>query len=277
MPRRNGVTTAILVKRNNLQSTLWTIPYTTSANVGQPRLRLPFAGTFLSRRLVLGTSIPTIPGDAGGSRRSFLKRVGVGAVAAGPAAMMLGSASPARADRTFYKFQTSNFQAIQKHENDHVAFLVAALGDAARPMPHFQNLKQHNLEDFVATSQALENTGVGAYLGAAPVIFSRDYLAAAGSIALIEARHAGWVNVLHMDPITGNAIDDDTDHSFDQFLTVDQVVAAAGPFIKDLNGGPPLTFSNTPSAANDIDILNFALALEYLEAAYYNLNVPRFY
>jgi len=221
--------------------------------------------------------IGSVSGDTAGSRRSFLQRIGVGAVAAGPAALLLGSASPARADRTFYKYQDTNFRAIQGHENAHVAFLVAALGDAARPMPHFKDLKQSTLEDFVATSQALENTGVGAYLGAAPVIFSRDYLAAAGSIALIEGRHAGWLNVLHMDPITGNALEDDTDHNFEQFLTVDQVVAAASPFIKDLNGGPPLDFSNTPSAANDIDILNFALALEYLEAAYYNLNVPRFY
>ena len=236
-------------------------------------------GPFLQRRLVLSkaTLIGSVSGDIAGSRRSFLQRIGVGAVATGSAAVLLGSASPARADRTFYKFQTSNFRAIQAHENAHVAFLVSALGDAARPMPNFKDLKQHTLEDFVTTAQALENTGVGAYLGAAPVIFSRDYLAAAGSIAFIEGRHAGWLNVLHMDPITGNAIDDDTDHSFEEPLTIDQVVAAAGPFIKDLNGGPPLDFSNTPSAANDIDILNFALALEYLEAAYYNLNVPRFY
>ena len=101
-----------------------------------------------------------------------------------------------------------------------------------------------------------------------------SYLAAAGSILTIEARHAGYINVLlnliMTDNVYGNS------QSFETPLTQDQVVALAGPFITSLNGGPPLSFSTTPSAANDYAILNFALALEYLEAAFYNINVPLF-
>jgi len=121
----------------------------------------------------------------------------------------------------------------------------------------------------------LENTGVGAYLGALPVINRRAYIAAAGSIAQIEARHAGWINTFSGDHITTNLFGDE--QSFERAFTIDEVVDSASPFIADLNGGPPLTFDPTPSDDNDIAILNFALALEYLEAEFYNINVPRFF
>jgi len=169
------------------------------------------------------------------------------------------------------------FESIQQHENDHVSFLVNALGASARPKPTFQNLEQRRFSDFVDVARVLENTGVGAYLGAAPMIDSMIYLAAAGSIMTIEARHAGFLNTLLKAPITATADDDTADPSFDTPLTAAQVVAGAGPFIADLNGGPDVTYSTTPSPQNDVAILNFALALEYLEAEFYNINVPKFY
>ncbi len=170
-----------------------------------------------------------------------------------------------------------NFQDIQRHENDHVRFLVSALGAAARPKPTFQNLLQPNFRAFFQVSQDLENTGVGAYLGAAPAIFSPEVLAAAGSIALIEGRHAGWLNTLVNARLTENAYGEE--QSFERALTPAEVRALAGPFIANLNGGPPVDYDPNPlnaSPANDIAILNFALALEYLEAEFYNLNVPEF-
>ena len=207
-------------------------------------------------------------------RRSFLRGAVVAMTAAPAVALVAGSGVAHGAPAKL----TANFTDIQKHDNAHVAFLVNALGSAARPKPNFQHLEQQNFRKFAVTSQALENTGVGAYLGAAPAINKPAYLAAAGSIALIEARHAGFLNVLLDDPITQNVFKQN--QNFERALTIAEVVAQASPFIKDLNGGPPLTFDPNPanrSDANDLKILNFALALEYLEAEYYNINVPKFF
>ncbi len=207
------------------------------------------------------------------SRRSFLYRGGALAAAGALAGSVVGLPTSVSAQGLGGGTRL-NFQDILQHESDHVDFLVTALGNAARPMPNFKNLLQPNRRAFFEVSQALENTGVGAYLGAAPVILNRDFLAAAGSIALVEARHAGWLNTLLNARLTTNVFG--AAPSFEQPLTIDEVVVRASPFIADLNGGPPLTFSATPSAENDIAILNFALALEFLEYEFYEVNVPQF-
>ncbi len=216
------------------------------------------------------------------SRRLFLARSTALTLAGGAAAALLAGPSAARAEHNGVRPKARNaqrdeFESIQKHENDHVAFLVNALGAAARPKPNFQGLEQDSFQAFASVAQALENTGVGAYLGAAPIIDSMEFLAAAASITTIEARHAGYLNAYLGDPLTATAADDAASPSFEPPLTQEQVIAAAGGFIADLNGGPPIGFDLTPSAENDIDILNYALALEYLEAEFYNLNVPKFY
>ena len=223
-------------------------------------------------------NLPQVPSVS--SRRAFLGRTALVSLVGGSALL---AASAARADDhdhgqgNIRKANADEFRQIRGHENDHVDFLEGALGNAARPKPTFKNIEQKRLEDFLKVSQALENTGVGAYLAAAPIINSAEYLAAAGSILTIEARHAGFLNVLRDDPITGNALDDDSNNSFETPLTIKEVVNNASPFVKSLNGGPALTFSTTPSNANDIAILNFALALEYLEAEFYNVNVKKFF
>lgn len=222
------------------------------------------------------------------SRRSFLTRSTALTLAGGSAAVLFGSSAgvaraadtpkqTAREGRNARNQQRDEFESIRRHENDHVEFLVQALGASARPKPTFQGLEQAKYPEFVQLAQTLENAGVGAYLGAAPFFSDSDFLAAAGTILAVEARHAGYLNSYVHDPLTGNLADEDADPSFESPLTPDQVTAAAAGFIANLNGGPPVTYSNVPSAQNDIAILNFALALEYLEAEFYNLNVPKFY
>ena len=215
--------------------------------------------------------------NAAASRRSFLRKSSLLAVAAGSTALLGGGASVARADGLDPAYLRYYFHSIMDHENSHVAALVSALGKDARPEPSFHKLTMGTMAEFIDTAQALENTGVGAYLAALPYINATAYVAAAGSIALIEARHAGFLNVLQEDPVTGDVLDLTKDEDFETPLTLTQVVTNASPFILHLNGGAAPTFTTTKSDTNDLDILNFALLLEYLEADFYNINVRRFF
>lgn len=225
----------------------------------------------LKRLATQAVSAPT-QDRAAASRRWFLRKSTLATVAGGSALLL--TANKARADineRLEY-----SLRSIRNHEFDHVAYLEDALGSKARPKPTFRSLVMPDLETFLATAQALENTGSGAYLGAAAVLNNHAYVAAAGSIALIEARHASYLNVV-MEVAMTNNVKDAANPSFEAALTVDEVVDAASPFFRSLNGGPALSFSNKPSDSNDIAILNFALALEYLESEFYRTNNRRFF
>lgn len=80
-------------------------------------------------------------------------------------------------------------------------------------------------KSYLALASLLENTGVGAYNGAAPSLKSKEVLAAAGSIVQVEARHAAAINLLIGKSPT-------PDQGFDVPLTKGQVLAKAGPLIK---------------------------------------------
>lgn len=171
----------------------------------------------------------------------------------------------------FSGWNRRNFQEIRADENVHVGELLAVLGANARPKPTFQSLTCSTAEQFIALSLAFENTGVGAYLQASYFINNPTYRFVATQIALVEAYHSGYLNTLANTPIVPNGT------HFANGLSAAQVGAAVGPFIASLNGGPPATYADVQSDANDIAILNFALVAEYLEAEFYNINVPKFY
>lgn len=215
------------------------------------------------------------PAPRGDARRTFLKTV-LTAAAAPVALAAMSPSSRAQSPNflpTLYRgWNAKNFTDIQSDENAHVEFLLGALGGAARPKPNFMNLEQANVLAFAQVSEALENTGVGAYLGALPYLAGTPYLVPAAKIALIEARHAGYLNTLLNQPITLNA--KGVKEAFESPLTPQEVVELASPFIQDLNGGPPLIPPDFET--NPIAILNFAMALEFLESEFYNINVPKF-
>ena len=122
-----------------------------------------------------------------------------------------------------YKSLVKEFGA---NEQEHVDALVATIGQlggkpVAKPTFAF-GLKSQ--ADFVKLAITLEDTGVSAYNGAAPMIKSKEVLAAAGSIVQVEARHAAALRFLGgMKPTLG---------AFDRTLDKAAVLKAVKPLIK---------------------------------------------
>lgn len=117
--------------------------------------------------------------------------------------------------------------AFGDEEEQHVAALTAAikqLGGTPVKKPTFV-FPTASQGSFLALASVLENTGVGAYNGAAPSLQSKQVLAEAGGIVQVEARHAAAINLLIGKSPTPN-------QGFDRPLTKTQVLAAAGPLIK---------------------------------------------
>ena len=202
------------------------------------------------------------------TRRSLLRNSLLGATSVAAASLLVTqTASAATKAATSYGLSAEDaFQEIKSDEDAHVSYLLAALGSAARPKPSFKGLKQKDRTSFIKLSQVFENVGVGAYLLAAPAISSKAVLGAAASILTIEARHAGYLDSIVGVPLSPNG-------AFDKPIPQATIVSDVAPFIESLNGG------SDPSAPlmSDVDILNFALLLEYLEATFYDINVPHFF
>ena len=84
-------------------------------------------------------------------------------------------------------------------ESQHVTALagtIKKLGGTPVKSPTF-SFPITDEASFLKLAQTLEDTGVGAYNGAAPAIQSKAVLGAAGSIVQIEARHAAAIRLLN--------------------------------------------------------------------------------
>ena len=89
-------------------------------------------------------------------------------------------------------------QIVRRHEAQHVAFLRGALGTKAIKKPKFDfGATVTDRAMFQKTAQTLEDTGVTAYLGQVANISNRGTLTAAGTIALVEGRHAAWIRFIN--------------------------------------------------------------------------------
>ena len=162
------------------------------------------------------------------------------------------------------------FRLILRHEDEHVNFLLTALGDNAVPKPEFDFTVNgafdtfSNYQTFLLLSQGFEDTGVRAYKGQAGALIDNNALLEyALQIHSVEARHASQVRRMRMEkgwitnagdvnsPIAAvyagedNTVQGGVDltsalpqyskasitEAFDEPLTMDEVNAIAGLFI----------------------------------------------
>jgi len=123
---------------------------------------------------------------------------------------------------------------IGEHEQEHVDTLTQVIGDlGGEPVSEAEydfSGAFADLASFLSTAAIFENTGVGAYQGAAQFLIEEDeLLTAALNIHSVEARHAGYLNGLNGTSFFPAATDTP--------LTPDEVLAAVTPFIVGEGGG----------------------------------------
>jgi hypothetical protein len=234
-------------------------------------------------RDVTTNNAPDSARGAARSRRTFLARA-LGASALAVPALSLVSPLPASAGPKNNKkasgLSAELLQEIMNDEAAHVKILQNLLDDADNPLPvpirkspnlDKDALTQANFQDFLETASAFENTGSGLYHGALlNITQTQEYFPVAAGLASVESRHASWLNSL-----LGNALVPDfapVEAPIDQTTVLSRVA----PFVTDARSTFPSFDTTVVSDANNFSVLDFVLFLEYIEAAFYAINVPRF-
>jgi rubrerythrin len=126
------------------------------------------------------------------------------------------------------KYESDLTKELRDNEAAHVDALSATIKDlggkpVAKPMFAFGGAFSSRTA-YLKTANVLEDTGVSAYNGAAPMIRSIDVLKAAGGIVQVEARHAALIRLARKAPPAPRAFDEASD--------MEKVLAAVKPFVK---------------------------------------------
>jgi hypothetical protein len=215
------------------------------------------------------------------SRRSFLTRAaGVSALAVPTLTLITSRKAEAGHAKKLTGLNAELIMEVQGDEDQHVPIIQNLLDDPDNPLPvpirqppnlNMARLKQTSLQAFLETAAAFENTGSGLYHGALlNVTQTQEYFPTAAGLAAVEARHASWINSL-----LGQSLVDDF-APVEAPIAQSIVLSRVAEFVTDHRSTFPSFDTTVSTDANNFFILDFVLFLEYIESAFYDLNVPLF-
>lgn len=141
-------------------------------------------------------------------------------------------------------YERSVIRDIQAHEVAHRSVFAKALGRNRIPdlTPNFSAVNFADRASVLTTASTFEDLGVAAYNGGGAAIKNPKYLAAAGSIVSVEARHAAILRDI-ISPLSPRFAGDDVVNwnGLDVAKPPSQVLPAAAPFI-----ATPVTATRLP-------------------------------
>jgi hypothetical protein len=215
------------------------------------------------------------------SRRAFLSGAAKASALAMPAlALAVPGVARAAKPGKLTGLAATLINEVMEDEAQHVPIIQGLLDDPDNPLPvpirnppnlNMARLIQPNLMAFLETAAVFENTGSGLYHGALlNITQTQEYFPIAAGLASVESRHAAWLNSL-----LGQALVPDfaaVEEPVPQSTTLSRVAE----FVKDPRSTFPSFDTTVSTDANNFFVLDFVLFLEYIESAFYAVNVPRF-
>lgn len=139
--------------------------------------------------------------------------------------------------------QVNDLVNVGKSEETHVEFLQSTLAQKGikpvEPCTYNFGTAFSSAQAMVQTASLLEQVGVSAYLGAAPIVSDPTVLGAAASIFSVEARHQSFIRT-----VSGVAA---APNFFDTPLSPKQVFSLAAPFIASCPQGSNLALTAFPN------------------------------
>jgi len=219
--------------------------------------------------------------DPARSRRSFLtKAAGVSALAVPTLTLITTRKAHASSAKKLTGLAAELINEIMSDEDQHVPIIQNLLDDPDNPLPipirqplslNVKRLRQPNLQAFLETAAAFENTGSGLYHGALlNVTQTQEYFPTAAGLAAVESRHASWLNSLLGESLVPDFA------PVEAPISQSIVLTRVAEFVTDHRSTFPSFDTTVSTDANNFFVLDFVLFLEYIESAFYDLNVPLF-